>query len=137
MSASVKPGLKEPPTTRELKAILESDGIKKLVALYTERKAQDAQPFIQASFVEISDWLLARKQYGVAKELCGLFLDSYPNSARAHYALANVAEQSNDSALARNHFMEVLRLLNDDPDLDYRTRKRLEQATGQGLSRLK
>jgi dienelactone hydrolase len=137
LTMSVKPGLPNPPTTREIKALLETGGIKKLVALYTERKVLDAQPFTKSSFIEVSDWLLSRKQLDVAKELCRLFLESYPDSVRAHYALANVAEQSGDSELAKTHFAQTLRLINDDPDLDYRTRKRLEQAASQGLSRLK
>lgn len=137
LTVSVREGLPEPPTSSELKAMLEREGIKGLVRLYADRRAQDAQPFTHNSFVEMIDWLSGRKQYDVAMELCRLFLDSYPSSVRAHYALASVGEQSGEKVLARNHLVEVLRLINDDPDLDYRTRKRLEQAARQGIERLK
>ena len=66
-----------------------------------------------------------------------LFVESYPNSVRAHYALGNIAKQKDDRQLAQNHFNEVLLLINDDPELDYRTRKRLEQTSRQALLELK
>jgi len=137
LSCSVKPRLLDPPTTREIKATLQSEGIKRLVALYRERRTQDEQPFTQVSFIEVSDWLLARKQYDEGMEFSRLFVESYPNSVRAHYALGSVARQRGDKEQAKNHFNEVLRLINDDSDLDYRTRKRLEQASTQALSELK
>ncbi len=137
LTVKVEPKLLDPPTTRQLKEIIETGGVKKLIALYTDRKAQDPQPFTKNSLVEVTDWLLNRKQYNIANELCRLFLDSYPDSVRANYALANVAEQSGDTELAKAQLGEMLRLINDDPDLDYRTRKRFEQIAKQELLRLR
>jgi Platelet-activating factor acetylhydrolase, isoform II len=136
LTMSTKPGLPSPPTTSELRTILESQGFEKLVSVYSERKALNPQPFSQTSFSAVIDLLTARKQLEGAKKLGQLFLDSYPDSVRAHFALANVALQLGDHKLASNHFGEVLRLVNDDPELDYRTRKRLEATAKQELSKL-
>jgi hypothetical protein len=137
LSISVKPAVPPPPTTREIKAIIQGGGVQPLVALYRERQTQDEQPFTQLSFTEVSDWLFALKQYDEDVLFSRLFVESYPNSVRAHYALGNVAKQKGDQQLAQNHFNEVLRLINDDPELDYRTRKRLEQTARQALLELK
>ena len=56
---------------------------------------------------------------------------------RGHLALANAAEQLGDKRLAKDQFAEMLCLINDDPDLDHRAGKMLEQTAKQGLLRLK
>ncbi len=137
LSVTVKASLQAPPLTRELQALLESGGIERLTAFYAARKVQDAQPFTHSSFLSLNELFLGRKNYESAKQLGLLFVESYPNSVRSHLALANAAEQSGDRELARNQFLQALTLINDDPNLDYRARKGLEQTARQGLLRLK
>jgi hypothetical protein len=133
-------GLPPPPNLAELKAMIRRDGIQSVVALYRQLRATDPQPFTQEKFVELFNWLAWRRdpEWQVRREWSLLRVDSFPNSARAHFTLAGVAVQIKDNELARKHFAEALRLLpNDkDPALDEATRSRLERGAKEGLRRL-
>lgn len=138
LSANVMAGLRPPPLTYELKAMIRREGIQSVVRLYHELKKNDPQPFSHQKYLDLTNWLAWRRdpEWKMRKELALLRVDSYPNSSRAHFSLANIALQSNDKELARKHFSETLRLVaNDsDPTLNESLRKRMEEIAKQNLS---
>ena len=140
LSVNTRNGLKAPPTLPELKAMIRKGGVQSLVSVYQELKTQDPQPFTQETIVALFNWLSYQKDpdWKARRELSVIRLDSYPDSARAHFTMAQVSVQLRESNLARKHFSESLRLLETDADplLDFQTRKRIEQAAKQGLKNL-
>lgn len=140
LSVATMPPLRAPPTVAELKASIRREGIQSLVAKYQELKKADPRPFTQETIVSLFNWLSFRRDpdWKARRELAVLRLDSYPDSARAHFSMAQVLVQLKERDLARKHFLEAIRLLETDPDLllDYQTRKRIEQAAKQSLKDL-
>jgi hypothetical protein len=140
LSVSVVQALRAPPTVAELKEVIQRDGIQSLVLLYHDLKKTDPRPFTQETIVSLFNWLSFRRDpdWKARRELSLLRLDSYPDSARAHFSMAQVLIQLKEREQARKHFIEAIRLLETDPDLllDYQTRKRIEQAAKQSLKDL-
>jgi hypothetical protein len=140
LSVKSKVGLKPPPTLSELKAITRKGGVQSLAAVYQQLKAEDPQPFTQETIVALFNWLSYQKDpdWKARRALSVIRLDSYPDSARAHFTMAQVSVQLRETDLARKHFNEALRLLDSDADplLDFQTRRRIEQAAKQGLKNL-
>jgi hypothetical protein len=136
-AATTKPAAKPAPTLPELKALFRGGGMAGVVALYRELKRDDAQPFSQEKFVDFYNWLSYRRdpEWKARRELALLRVDSYPDSSRAHFTLAQVAVQLKDGELARKHFNEALRLLpsDADPALEPATRRRIEEVARQNL----
>ena len=140
LSVKTKAGLKAPPNLPELKAMIRKGGVQSLVSVYQQLKTEDPQPFTQETIVALFNWLSYQKDpdWKARRALSVIRLDSYPDSARAHFTMAQVSVQLRESDLARKHFNESLRLLETDADplLDFQTRKRIEQAAKQGLKNL-
>ena len=136
-AATTKPAARLAPTLPELKALFRGGGMAGVVALYRELKKDDARPFSQEKFVDFFNWLSYRRdpEWKARRELALLRVDSYPDSSRAHFTLAQVAVQLKDGELARKHFNEALRLLpaDADPALEPATRRRIEEVARQNL----
>ncbi|HEX8139621.1 MAG TPA: hypothetical protein VF544_18825 [Pyrinomonadaceae bacterium] len=140
LSMTLKKGLAPPPTMPEIKVMIREKGFESVVALYNQLRREDPQPFSQEKLADLSSWLAYRRdpEWKARRALALIRVESYPESARAHFALAGVAAQLAEKELARKHYREALRLLESDPDpvLDYALRKRIEQSARQGLKSL-
>jgi hypothetical protein len=139
-SMTFKKALTPPPTMPEVKAMIRQQGFESVVALYHQLRREDPQPFSQEKLADLSNWLAYRRdpEWKARRALALIRVESFPQSARAHFALAGVASQLKEKELARKHYGEALRLLESDPDpmLDYALRKRIEQSARQGLKSL-
>ena len=64
----------------------------------------------------------------IRRALFEIYTDSYPRSARGHFALANSCRAQQDKECARRHYEEALRTLPADPDptMDPAMRQRIE-----------
>lgn len=135
-----KIGLVAPPKFFEIKRMIRSDGIQSFVALYRRLKASDPQPFSQTLLVDLFNWASFQRdpEWKERKEIALVRIESFPQSSRAHFTLGQVAMQTNERELARKHYQEALRLLenDDDPVLDSATRKRIGQVATQNLETL-
>ena len=140
LSVQTKTGLRAPPTLPELKAMIRKGGVQTMVSVYRQLKTADPQPFTQETIVALYNWLSYQRDpdWKARRALSVIRVDSYPDSARAHFTMAQVSVQLMERELARKHFSEALRLLETDADplLDFQTRKRIEQAARQGLKNL-
>lgn len=140
LAVSLKKGLTPPPTLPELKRMIRASGFQSVVALYRQLRRDDPQPFSQERFSDLFNWLayLRDPDWKARRELSLMRVESYPESARAHFTLAGVALQLGEKELARKHYGEALRLLESDPDsvLDYAMRRRIDQAARQNLKNL-
>ena len=140
MAVKTLEALKAAPNLSELKETIRSGGIQSLVSLYRQLKQQDSQPFSQDTIVALYGWLAFQRDpdWKGRRELSVIRVDSYPDSARAHFTMAQVAMQLSEREVARKHFSEALRLLDTDADplLDFQTRKRIEQVAKQRLKEL-
>jgi dienelactone hydrolase len=122
LTVDKKSNLKAPPTSRQLQAMIQEKGVQSVVALYTQLKETDAQPLSQPVFADVVRWLSEKGDWKSAKELVDLRLDSYPKSAWANYAAAEVYRRLGNNPRARELYEEALRLLPSDfdPELDTR-----------------
>lgn len=90
----------------------------------------DPQPFTQQSLSDIARWLGDKGNWKSAKEIVDLRLSSYPESAWANYAAAEVYRRLGDTERAGELYSETLRLLPTDfePETDLRRRAIYEGA---------
>jgi hypothetical protein len=131
-----KTGLARPPGFSVLKQIVERGGVEGLASLHADLKSKgDPAPVSQERFRDLANWLSTRDgdDYSRQMKLAHLRVDSFPNSARAHFALAQTAQQSGDAALAATEFKIAFNLLasDDDPALTDDLRKRIAAAANQ------
>lgn len=140
LAVNLKKGLKSPPTLPELKRMVRASGFQSVVALYRQLKQDDPQPLSQGKLADLFNWLayLRDPEWKARREVALMRVESYPESARAHYVMAGVALQLKEQELARKHYRETLRLLESDPDpvLDSAMRRRIEQGARQRLKEL-
>jgi hypothetical protein len=120
--------------------MIRRDGIQSVVALYQRLKASDPQPFSQEVLVNLFNWasFLRDPEWRERKEIAIIRVESFPESSRAHFVLAQVAMQLNDRPLARNHYLQARELApkDNDPTLDQATRTRIEQVSKERLESL-
>ena len=140
-TVAVRPGLPAPPTVAEIKQLVTRGGARAVSELADQRRARDSQPIPGDYLATVSSWLgnSGRDRSGdVRHQLAILRAGLYPRSARARLSLGSSAMARRDSALARTHLTEALRLLPDDADpaLDPATRARLERQARDTLARL-
>jgi hypothetical protein len=140
-TVAVRRALPPPPTVAELKQRIVTAGVTSLSALVDQRRATDSQPIPSDYLAQLSSWLgnSGRDRSGNQRyELAVLRARLFPNSARARFSLGMSASARNDSALARTHLAEALRLLpgDSDPALDVATRERIERQARDALARL-
>jgi len=133
LSVERLPATRPPLSSVEVRTILDREGIDRLLSLYRERKAADPQPIARVAFLDVGKDLLSAKRFALAKGLCGLFVDAFPDSAEAHNAMASAALGLHDDKLAKAHFEQVLRLSSEDPNLDFWSRKKLEDTARRNL----
>lgn len=140
LTVDKKIGLKAPPKLGELKTMIRAGSIESLTRIYREFRESDPRPFSQELLTGLYNWISysGDPEWKGRKEISLIRVESYPESSRAHFTLAQVGMQLNDSSLARKHFSEALRLLPGDEDLllDLATRRRIEQTSRQQLERL-
>ncbi|HKY27769.1 MAG TPA: tetratricopeptide repeat protein, partial [Pyrinomonadaceae bacterium] len=140
VTVDIKPALESPPRLSELKSLVRQSGMESVVAVYQRLKEKDPQPFSQETFVSLYTWLSFQRDadWKGRRALSLLRVDSYPDSARAHFTMAQVFLQLRETDSARKHFKEALRLLGTDSDplLDLQTRTRIEAAATRELKNL-
>lgn len=140
VAVDTKPALESPPRLSELKSLVRQGGMESVVAVYQRLKEKDPQPFSQETFVSLYTWLSFQRDadWKGRRALSLLRVDSYPDSARAHFTMAQVFLQLRETDSARKHFKEALRLLGTDSDplLDLQTRTRIEAAATRELKNL-
>ena len=125
-----KENLAAPLTARALQAMIEQNGVQSVVTLYRRLKVTDPQPLPQQTLSDVARWLGEKSDWKAAKEIVDLRLDSYPNSAWANYAAADVYRRLGENQRARKLYEEALRLLpgDFDPEVDARRRGIFEGA---------
>lgn len=123
-TAQIKEGLQPPPSAQQLRAMIEERGVGSVVDLYNERTKTDPQPFTQQSLSDVVRWLGEKEDWKSAKEIVDVRLKSYPESAWANYAAAEVYRRLGDIERARKLYESALRLLLTDfePETDVRRR---------------
>jgi hypothetical protein len=140
LSVDKKIGLKVPPRLGELKTMIRLGSIERLTSVYRQFKESDPRPFSQELLIGLYNWIsfVGDPEWKARKEISLIRVESYPESSRAHFTLAQVGMQLSDTSLARKHFSEALRVLPNDDDLvlDGATRRRIEQTAKQQLERL-
>jgi hypothetical protein len=129
-TTSFEKGLPHVPTQRELKQIIQQRGVSAVKTLYEEVKKSDPQPFSTEALINTANWFGWQKDndWKIRRTLFEIYTDSYPRSARGHFALANSCRAQQDKECAKKHYEEALRLLpNDaDPSMDAGMRQRIE-----------
>jgi len=133
-NVGVKAGLRPPPSVADVRELLERGGVAALDSLIQSRVVSDPQPIPSEHFVELNAWLgSGHDPSGTERyRLAQLRVRLYPSSVRARFSLGSLAQRRGDSAVAREHLTEALRLLplDTDPQLDSQTRTRIQrQAT--------
>ena len=128
--ADIKENVQPPPTVQQLRALIEEKGVGSVVALYKELTNADPQPFTQQSLSDIARWLGEKGDWKSTREIVDLRLSSYPESAWANYAAAEVYRRVGDIERSRKLYNEALRLLPTDfePETDIRRRAIYEGA---------
>ena len=139
LTAETKRGLPLPPTPQELQSMIEKTGIGSVVALYSELKKADRQPLPQQTLSDVARWLVERNELQSAKEIVDLRLDSYPTSAWANYAAAEIYRRLGRNERARQLYEEALRLLPSDfdPEIDFSRRRGLYEGARRNLEALR
>ena len=125
LTAETKRSLPLPPTPLELQSMIEKSGIGSVVALYSELKKADPQPLPQQTLSDVARWLVEKNELQSAKEIVDLRLESYPTSAWANYAAAEIYRRLGRNERARQLYEEALRLLpgDFDPEIDFSRRR--------------
>jgi hypothetical protein len=138
MTVRVVEGLPAPPTLVDLKAIFRARGAAGVVAEFRRLRQADPAPFSPQLFADLGSWLGRGHDpdWSARREIAALRVASFPESARAHFSLAQVLVQANAPDMALPHYREALRLLPNDPDpaLDADLRRRIEQVANERLA---
>jgi len=140
-TAERREGLPAPPPLSGLRALVRRDGVPAVVALYRARRPRDPQPIPAEHLADLASRLGREGRdpdWSGRRALAELRVESDPASARAHFALGSAALQAGDTAAARRHLAEALRLLPADPDptLGPAARDRLAQRVREALARV-
>jgi hypothetical protein len=137
-TVEVRPPLPPAPTLTELKAMYSAGGITKIATVIRELRKNDPAPVSAQTFSDLHGWLAWTRDptWEARKEWSRLRVESFPMSARAHFALANAAAQTNDRELAKQHFARALALVETDPDpvLDPSMRERIRTQSAAALT---
>ena len=139
LTAETKRSLSLPPTSQELQSMIEKTGIGSVVALYAQRKKADPQPFSQQTLSDVARWLAEKNELQSAKEIVDLRLDSYPTSAWANYAAAEIYRRLGRSERAQQLYQETLKLLPSDfdPEIDFSRRRGIYEGSRRNLEALR
>jgi tetratricopeptide (TPR) repeat protein len=131
-----KNNLDAPPDARQLQAMIEQKGIESITALYRNLKRTDPQPLPQQTLSDVGRWLAEKNDWKSAREIVDLRLDSYPDSAWAHYAAADVYRRLGDNERARKLYGDALRLLAEDfdPEIDFNRRRAIYEGARSNLA---
>jgi dienelactone hydrolase len=130
-----KPDLKAPPSAGQLQTLIEGKGVQGLVRLYTELKEKDSQPLPQQTLSDVGRWLGEKGDWQSARAVADIRLDSYPKSAWANYAAAEVYRRLGDKERAKQLYHDALRLLpgDFDPEIDFNRRRGIYEGARRNL----
>ena len=139
LTAETKTSLPLPPSPQELLSMIQKTGIASVVALYAQLKKGDPQPLPQQTLSDVVRWLTERNELQSAKVLVDLRLDSYPKSAWANYAAAEIYRALGRSEQARQLYEEALRLLPSDfdPEIDFNRRRGIYEGSRRNIEVLR
>jgi hypothetical protein len=135
VSVHHRAALPEPKAYHELRAMIGRD-FSEFRGWYEEARKSDPQPISMSSAAELSGWLAYAGDSDGSKrlELARMRVEMYPQSARAHFALA---QQLKNRQLpdARVHFQTALEMLPADQDLslDDSLRQRIKDLAAREL----
>jgi hypothetical protein len=135
------PALPAPPSLEEVQSLILTRGVGEFVALYHRLKERDPEPYGMAALLQLSVWASAPGRdpdASIRKTLGELRVEFFPQSSRAHYALAVAAATRSEHDLARRHFNTALTLLDSDqdPSIDDSLRRLLRQRIEDAIKRL-
>jgi len=135
LNVEIKTALAAPPTAGQLQAMIEARGVRSVAALYAQLKKSDPQPLPQQTLNDVARWLGEKNDWKSAREIVDLRLDSYPKSAWANYAAAEIYRRLGDNARARQLYTEALALLaiDFDPELDFNRRRGIYEGSRRNL----
>ena len=135
LTISKKASIPAPPDIAYLKDLFLKEGIDAIVALYREQQKHHSQPFSNKFYSAYNDWLAWQKDpdFSARKTLAQLRVESFPQSAIAHYYLGYYAEKNGDEALAKKGYTAALDLLDKDASLDAETKAAIEKNAKQAL----
>lgn len=125
--------LPAPPRLEDLRSEFRSRGFAGIEAIYRRLAERDPQPFSEETLRKLGGWLLETRKTEEASRLFTLQTEMYPQSARAHYLLANAERRLGRAEAARAHFQKALELLPGDLGLDAPTRRRIESAAREAI----
>jgi hypothetical protein len=122
--------LPEPLSYHEIRALVGREGFNAFRTWYDRARKRDSQPIANQTAAELFSWLSYTGDTDGTKrlELGRMRVEMYPQSARAHFTLAQHMKNLK-SADARTHYEQALALLPNDADplLDPPLRKRIEE----------
>ena len=129
------------PTFVELKRLIQREGVSGLKATYDRLKASEPQPFNRQMVFDLANWFGWQKDedWAIRHALMTILVDSYPQSARARFALGNACRARREAACAIAAYDETLKLLPADGDttLDSATRERMTRLASQRRDELR
>lgn len=139
LTAETKKGLQLPPTPQALQSWIETSGIGVMTIIYSELKKADPQPLPQQTLSDVARWLVEKNELQSAKQIVDIRLDSYPTSAWANYAAAEIYRRLGKSERAQRLYQEALRLLPDDfdPEIDFTRRRAIYDGSHRNLEALR
>jgi len=118
-----------PPTIEEVRHLVRHRGAKAL--------RERLQPYPLEILRKTASWLNDYGKAAEAREVLAIAVESYPQSARAHFGLAVILINLGDSMKAAKHFARSLELAPTDPLLDEAARKRIIDSAAERLKLLR
>jgi hypothetical protein len=129
--------LPEPLSYHEIRAMIGRDGFDAFKSWYTRSRQRDPQPIANQTASELFSWLSYTGDTDGTKrlELAKMRVEMYPQSARAHFTLAQHLKNLKIAG-ARDHYERALTLLpgDADPMIDSPLRKRIEELAKKELA---
>ena len=129
--ARFEKGAPQVPTKLELRKLIAEKGVGELRSEYARLRKTEPQPFALGTIFDLANWFGWQKDedWSIRHALMTIAAESYPDSARAQFALGNACRARRERECAVAAYEAALRLLPEDPDsnLDAATRQRMRR----------
>ena len=135
----VSPALPATPNMAILKNTFRKQGFAAIENIYQQLKSNgNAQPFSKEFYTDYRNWLAWKKdeEYQYRLKLYELAYDSYPESARINYYVANYSMKRGLNAQAKRFYRQALSLSESDEDLSANEKSNLRKYATEDLKRL-
>lgn len=133
------PALPAPPNMAILKDLFITKGFAAIENNYQQLKSTgNAQPFSRGFYTDYRNWLAWKKDeaFEYRLRLYELAYDSYPESARINYYLANYSMKRGLKEQAKRFYRQALALTESDEDLSSSEKTNLKKYATEDLKRL-